>query len=235
MRKAVLSGSPSARRILSRDATHLGSRRLKRKEQQRAINTRVLILKAALSEFAQEGFEAASIRNIAERSGLQHPLITYYFRTKVCLWRAVAQYVFAEIRALWDQRAPAESDLAPIERVRAQYQTFLRFTLEYPDFHHFVLRENKPGNPRLAWLGKRYLKPTLDRFLPELRAAQKAGQLPMTDPVLLHYMLLGTISVLSSLADEMRLVADIRAHDPGIVNEYWQLIETTVFKRPATS
>jgi TetR/AcrR family transcriptional regulator len=118
---------------MSGGATHFGSRRLKRREQQRAINTRVLILEAALSEFAQEGFKAASLRNIADRIGLQHPLITYYFRTKDCPWRAVAQHVFAEIRTLWDQQAPAKSDLAPIERVRAEYQTFLRFTVEYPD------------------------------------------------------------------------------------------------------
>src|ERR1700746_1964621 len=70
----------------------------KRREQQRAIETRQMILDAALSEFAERGFEAASIRNIAMRVGLQHPLITYHYRTKDLLWRAVAENAFAEIR-----------------------------------------------------------------------------------------------------------------------------------------
>lgn len=100
------------------------NRKLKRREQQRAIETRTLILDASLTEFAQRGFEAASIRRIAERTRLQHPLITYHFRTKLILWRAVAEYAFAEIRAAWDRQAPPDSDQAPVDRVRAEAMTF---------------------------------------------------------------------------------------------------------------
>ena len=53
----------------------------RRAEQARSLNTRALILNAALSEFAEKGFENASIRGIAERLGLQHPLITYHYPT----------------------------------------------------------------------------------------------------------------------------------------------------------
>src|SRR5258705_9991222 len=137
------------------------TRKFKRREQQRAIDTRTLILDAALSEFAQRGFEAASIRRIAERTRLQHPLITYHFRTKLILWRAVAEHAFAEIRTAWDRQAPPDSDLLPIDRVREEYRTFLRFTLQYPDFHHFMLRESPPNNPRLAWLPQTILNPFL--------------------------------------------------------------------------
>jgi len=234
MKRANLTRKRARQRPAALPASGLGTRTLKRKEQKRAINTRLLILKAALSEFAQQGFDAASIRQIAERTGLQHPLITYHFRTKQILWRAVAEHAFAEIRAVWDQQAPPDSGLPPIERARAEYRTFLRFTLEYPDFHHFMLRESKPRNPRLAWLVKRYLKPLFNgRLLPQLRAAQKAGQLAKADPALIHYMLIGMISVLSSLADEIRLVAGISPHDPKVVDDYWALIEGAVFKRPA--
>src|SRR6266850_3976869 len=118
-------------------------RKLKRREQQRAIATRKLILDASLSEFAQRGFEAASIRRIAERTGLQHPLITYHFRSKEILWRAVAEHIFTQIKALWDERAPPHSHMSPIDRIRAEYRAHLRFTMEYPDFHHFMLRESR--------------------------------------------------------------------------------------------
>src|ERR1700692_2966239 len=105
------------------------ARKSKRREQQRAIDTRSMILDASLTEFAQRGFEAASIRRIAERTRLQHPLNTYHFRTKLILWRAVAEHAFAEIRTAWDRQAPPDSDQAPLDRVRAEYRTFLRFTL----------------------------------------------------------------------------------------------------------
>jgi len=207
-----------------------GGRKLKRREQQRAIETRNLILDASLTEFAQRGFEAASIRRIAQRTRLQHPLITYHFRTKLILWRAVAEHSFAEIRTAWDRQAPPNSDLQPIDRVREEYRTFLRFTLQYPDFHHFMLRESHPNNPRLAWLAKTILKPLLeDRLLPQIRAAQDAGELPPGNPILIHYMLIGVTSVLCSLRDEIESLAGISTADPKIEHEYWGLIDETFF------
>src|ERR1700720_4361387 len=74
----------------------------KRAEQRRAVDTRRAILNAALVEFAEKGFDAASIRAIANRTGLQHPLITYHFRNKDILWRATAEYAFGRIREEWD-------------------------------------------------------------------------------------------------------------------------------------
>jgi len=212
-------------------STRSGARgKLRRREQQRAIETRSLILGAALSEFAANGFEAASIRRIAERSRLQHPLITYHFRTKLILWRAVAEFAFAEIRTAWDRVAPPNSDLPPIERVREEYRTFLRFTLQYPDFHHFMMRESHPNNPRLAWLAKTALRPLLDeRLLPQIRAAQEAGELPPANPILIHYMLIGMTSVLCSLRDEIRTIGGISPTDPKVEHEYWSLIDETVF------
>jgi TetR/AcrR family transcriptional regulator len=208
----------------------VAGRKLKRREQQRAIETRNLILNAALTEFAQRGFDAASIRRMAERTRLQHPLITYHFRTKLILWRAVAEHAFAEIRTAWDRQAPPDADLPPIDRVRHEYRTFLRFTLQYPDFHHFMLRESHPNNPRLAWLTKTILKPILEnRLLPQIRAAQQAGELPPGNPILIHYMLIGMTSVLCSLHDEIQTIAGIVTTDPKIEHEYWGLIDATVF------
>ena len=71
----------------------------KRAEQQRSLETRVSILNAAIAEFAARGFEGASIRAIADRLGLKHPLITYHYRSKDILWRAAAEHAFAQIRS----------------------------------------------------------------------------------------------------------------------------------------
>src|SRR5260221_2780769 len=90
----------------------------KRAEQQRALETRAAILDAAIAEFAQRGFEAASIRVIADRLGLQHPLITYHYRSKDILWQAAAEHAFAQIRTEWDILAPEGSALSPLARLR---------------------------------------------------------------------------------------------------------------------
>ena len=68
-----------------------------RAEQQRSIETRASILDAAIAEFSQRGFEGASIRAIADRLGLQHPLITYHYRSKDILWRAAADHALLTV------------------------------------------------------------------------------------------------------------------------------------------
>src|ERR1700740_1449213 len=70
----------------TRLATGRRERPRKRAEQQRSIETRASILNAAIAEFAERGFEGASIRTIADRLGLQHPLITYHYPSKGHLW-----------------------------------------------------------------------------------------------------------------------------------------------------
>src|SRR5258705_1940846 len=106
------------------EATAGGPGRLrKRAEQQRSLTTRAAILDAAIAEFAERGFEGASIRAIADRLGLQHPLITYHYRSKDILWRAAAEHAFAQIRAGWDTLAPGKSKLPTLARLREGYGT----------------------------------------------------------------------------------------------------------------
>ena len=203
----------------------------RRRKQQRAIETQTTILKAALSEFARKGFEAASIRVIGERVGLGHPLITYHYPTKDALWRAVADYVFAEIQRIFDDRAPVDSTLSPIARLREEYRGFLLFTMEWQDFHQFMLRENVPDSPRLPWLTKTYLRPILiNRLLPHIKAAQEAGDFPKVDPFLIHYMMIGVMSVLSSLGPEMKLVTKLAPASPKVIDAYWALVEQTLLR-----
>src|SRR5258708_21885289 len=94
-------------------------RPLKRTEQQRAVETRRAILTAALAEFAEKGFDAASIRAIANRTGLQHPLVTYHFLNKDILCRAAAEYAFGRIRDEWDALEEPNSRMFAVDRLRS--------------------------------------------------------------------------------------------------------------------
>src|SRR5580700_2562880 len=133
----------------------------KRAEQQRSIETRASILNAAIAEFAERGFEGASIRAIADRLGLQHPLITYHYRSKDILWRAAAEHAFAQIRAGWEASVPETSALPPLPRLREEYATLFRYTVAFPEFHRFMRQEAFTNNPRLKWVAETVLAPLL--------------------------------------------------------------------------
>src|SRR4026207_1582690 len=95
----------------------LRTRPRKSAEQQRSLETRGAILDAAIAEFAERGFEGASIRRIADRTGLQHPLITYHYRSKDIRWRAAAEHAFTHIREEWDLRVPEQAPVSTLERL----------------------------------------------------------------------------------------------------------------------
>ena len=200
-----------------------------RAEQQRAQSTRSAILEAALAEFAEKGFEAASIRSIAERTGFQHPLITYHYPSKDLLWQAVAEDTFERIRQEWDERAPEDSNLPPLERLRAEYRALFRHTARFPEFHRFMRQEAATDNPRLHWVAERVLKPLISRLLPQIKAAQAEGLLPPVDPILFHYMMVSLTAALSEFGPEMRVTRRLSADRPEVADAYWSFVEQTVF------
>jgi TetR/AcrR family transcriptional regulator len=205
------------------------SRKRKRADQGRSRATRLSILKAALSEFAEKGFEAASIRSIAERTGLQHPLITYHYPTKDALWRATAEYAFEQIREQWDKSGPELTGAAPIDHLRAEYRAVFYYTAAFPEFHRFMRQEAMYDNPRLRWVAQTVLAPLIDRLLPQIRAAQRNGDLPAIEPIVFHYMMISLTAMLAGFGPEMRITSRVRPQAPAIVDPYWSLVEGMVF------
>ena len=201
-----------------------------RREQKRAIDTKRAILNAALDEFAERGFDGASIRRIGERGGLDYTLITYHFRNKELLWKAVASYAFEEITAAWDSAIPPDSTLSPVERVRTEFLYYFRYTVSHKAFHNFMLREMQSPGSRLRWLAKHFLKQTRERILPQIAAAQSDGDLVEGDIDLLYYMLIGAASALSSLSGEISLTTGYTLTDTKVVDHYWTLLESIFFK-----
>jgi TetR/AcrR family transcriptional regulator len=209
----------------------LRKRPRKRAEQQRSIDTRVSILNAAIAEFAERGFDGASIRAIADRLGLQHPLITYHYRNKESLWRAAAQHAFSQIRREWDISAPEDVDLPPLARLHQEYKTLFRYTVAFPEFHRFMRQETLTNNPRLKWVADVVLGPLLGRLLPQIIEAQKRRLLPTVDPILFHYMMVSLTATLSEFGPEMLVTGGLSSHDPKVAKAYWRLVEEIVFKK----
>lgn len=90
-----------------------------------------------------------------------------------------------------------------------------------------------PSNPRLSCLIERFLRPAARDILPKLDEAQRTGDVPPSAPILVHYMLIGITSVLSSLGSEIKEIARIELDVPDVVDANWKLIDMTVFGRKA--
>ena len=213
----------------AKSVRHGQRQRKTRAQQQRALATRAAILNAAIAEFAERGFEGAGIRRIADRTGLQHPLITYHYRSKDILWRAAAEHAFTRIREEWDLRVPEQAPVSTLERLREEYRAVFQYTAAFPEFHRFMRQEALSRNPRLRWVAKTVLRPLIGRLLPQISAAQNENLLPKVEPILFHYMMVSLTATLSGFGPEMEVVSDLSPGDPRVAEAYWRLVEGIVF------
>ena len=96
-----------------------------RKQQQRSVVTQQKLLDAAIEAFSENGFKGTSTRDIADRAGVHHPLITYHFRNKDQLWRAATDRIFREFNISL-VKAMAEGRTADAEAIHEKYESLFK-------------------------------------------------------------------------------------------------------------
>ena len=146
----------------------------------RGSQTRSLILDAAEALFAERGFEATRLEDVAERVGIRRASIVYHFRDKRDLYDAVLASVFGDFR---DRLAAALGGDRPWpERAEAAIAAWVDYVGARPSLARLLLREvanATPGAPPalLAHLGPFF--ELIERVTAPLRGAPA----PAIDPV----------------------------------------------------
>jgi TetR/AcrR family transcriptional regulator len=101
------------------------------------------ILKAALQEFSDKGFDGARVDEIALRSGVQKNLIYYYFDSKDGLFLAVLERMYETIRLR--QKDLSIRGMDPVEGMKKLVIFTSRVWLQNPEFLNLLSSENLLG------------------------------------------------------------------------------------------
>lgn len=125
-----------------------------------ADRSRQAILDAAEQLFADKGYEATTIQEIADRAGLSRGAPTYFFGSKEALYRAVLNRVFGEAKAMVSRIRTNQQTLTPEAAVSAAVSDYLDFLVSHPRFMRLVEWEVLMGG----------------RFLGELPAVAETSQ-----------------------------------------------------------
>lgn len=130
-------------------------------------NTEQLILEAAEQEFFAKGFGGARTAVIAEKAGVTHAMLHYYFRKKEYLFeRIVAKNI--SLLAQTITAAMGNSDLPIVERLKSGVAAhfdliaanpqlprfFLNEVLSRPEHYHIMYERIKEVSEKLATLQK---------------------------------------------------------------------------------
>jgi len=195
-----------------------------RKQQQRSIRTKQKLLNAALEAFAEHGFKGTSTRNIAERAGVHHPLITYHFRNKEELWRAAADSVFSEFNVALAAAAAAQAGECPKARMSALIRAYVHYAAGRPAMHKMMVQEASHPSRRLDWLIATHIRPLFDAAVEEFKILQERGVSPAGNPKLLFNMVRVSSGALLALSLEFKGTSGIDMYQPGRLDELADMI-----------
>lgn len=202
---------------------------VQRRKQNRTIETRRKIMKAALAEFARRGFEGTSTRDVARSARVPHSLVIYHFGSKDQLWYetvrdAVGLYTRHSFGAVVPVR---EGD--PATRLRKIFARYIRFSAEFPDFFRMMTHENLVESKRLSWLVRNHLEPSTGHLTELIRQAQNQGTFVKGDPLRLLYLFLGVATSPYRSARELKLLTGKAQDTLSAINNHIALCERLFF------
>jgi len=195
-----------------------------RKQQQRSIVTQQKLLEAAIEAFSENGFKGTSTRDIAERAGVHHPLITYHFKNKDLLWRAAADHIFKAFNRSLVESFQNSKSITPKERMADMIYAYVRYAKSQPALHKVMVQEASYPNPRLDWLIETHLKPVFDATFGLITELQKLGVAPAGNPALLFNMIRLSSGGLLALGNELKASSNIDIESEDTLTEIADLI-----------
>jgi len=186
-----------------------------RKQQQRSVVTQHKLLDAAILAFSENGFKGTSTREIAERAGVHHPLITYHFKNKDQLWRAAADKIFSEFRSSLATALENNNEDCPKRRMASLIRAYIDYAKSRPALHKVMIQEASVPGPRLDWLIDTHLKPFFEATFVMIEELQELGVAPPGNARILFNMIRLSSGGMLALGNELKASSgiDIDSHE----------------------
>ncbi|WP_179963735.1 TetR/AcrR family transcriptional regulator [Mycobacterium marseillense] len=136
------------------------------------------ILRAALSSFADRGYDGMSLRTLNAEMGLSRGTINQRFRSKQQLWYAAVDLGFRDlIRDLECELRPSALDGGDLGRFREYIRAFLIASSRHPELVRLMNQEGLRASPRLDHVMSTFTFPAMAATLKALKglvAARRA-------------------------------------------------------------
>jgi AcrR family transcriptional regulator len=139
-----------------------------------AASRRALIEESASEVFAERGYRAGSIEEIARRAGVSAPVVYDHFPSKAALFRDLLERHFAELRAVWRDNLPGTEPAG--ERIGRAVDAWFIYIEEHPFAGRLLFRENL-ADPEVGAIHAEVAASSRDAVMPLFTAEPGAEQL----------------------------------------------------------
>ena len=154
---------------------------------------RTLILDTAREMFLTEGFEAFSMRKLAEGVGYSPAALYQHFASKEAIFEALVDESFSALLAAQGHAAASAAEAGPIESLRRGLRANVRFGLEHPNEYRLAFlmppSSNRPQSAVTAF----------DSLRRRVLACVEAGVLRPINPELAAQALWAAVHGVASL------------------------------------
>ena len=199
-------------------------------QQERSEKTRAEILGIALEQFSTRGFDAVSLRDIAEMAGVNHAMIRYYFGSKESLWRESVTYLFDRFA---EEIAPPLRGAQgySLEAAKEYIRNYVRYCARHPEHARLMMQEANRDSERLKWMAEAFIRPRHDLIVPLIQDVRLLTQgLEQIDPVMLLYMVTAIAQVPYLLTAEMKYAHEIHAMREKAIEAHCEAVLAFIFR-----
>ena len=182
----------------------------KRESSKAESEPRRRILDAAALVFAERGFDAAGVDEIAARAGVNKAMLYYHVGDKATLYGAVTTEFIGRIRAEIERRLAGLDD--PLARLRTVQRTFLDMMYAHPHYPQLMQRELADGGTHLPPEALASMAEVMRITRSILEDGHRAGVFRAVHPLLAHLLIVSSAMFimnsqrLRSRLDEQRLL-----------------------------
>lgn len=152
------------------------------------------ILQAAVGEFAEKGFQEASLAAIARRVGVTAPLVLYHFGSKANLWRQALEVFCSSFTTVIEEAVEEGCSLPGRDAFRLLVRRLVHFFAANPAAYRLMRDEGGTETGHSEWFASRRLGPAVKRVEDVYRRAVEEGGLRPVPFETMFFMILGAVS-----------------------------------------
>jgi AcrR family transcriptional regulator len=191
---------------------------------------REAILKAAIVEFANKGFDGASTAGIARAAGVAQPLVHHHFESKEKLWLAVMETLFQRVEELGLRLVDDLAFVEPARQLEMVIRKFVLFTADAPELARIMVEEGAKPGPRLDLLVERFVRPISALFEPAYERGVEQGTLKALPKEALLFVVIGAASHLFTVPALAEALGLRDRSEPGGARAIADVVAEVVFR-----
>jgi AcrR family transcriptional regulator len=175
------------------------------------------ILRRGLDAFAELGYDAATVRELAKRLGVSHNFINDRYGSKAQFWRAVVDSAMRDLQTQLQTTAEREADDA--DSLANVVLHLHRISAHNPQVNRIIADESVRDSDRLDYLYEQFISTFWDDVSPIVQRLMDAGRMRRVPVDLVFFAITGPALTLThdQLARRLGRPATGARQDPNLM------------------